>query len=930
MAQFDSNTELVRSGQSNMIQRNMSEQARSNALSEWIAEQRKKRQEEQTAQQEQWNNIVDLGPAPEPEQEEEQPFVPPSYEEPEEETTPIIQPPVQQTTELHPDREYHEWTPPETEQSSAPLVVPRTREDQTKTNVPTPATPAETYNEWEEFLNQQELDQETDDQVSRTLEPQDQSVLGNGYVQPVAAGNMTAPAHRQYRASDVESQWFGQNENTALSDENIESMVQDVNTHNAQFAQVDPATGLLYDPEVEAYYIPNGSGGYNFLTTDTLENTLNYMNNLGMIIDDPRERIIAASNLAETGNIPESMLYRHNAEKLDDYDMRGREAVMGQNTRDRIARASGYDNYDEMIYDLIGKSEQQILVENNPTYRFWDTLMGLGATPAYGEDVSGETPQTTTQNARPEVDINALAEARRNNYDVQQPTNSYDRYNETYGPNNEEWETFVRMYEDRGYSREQAMEMATAEVYNPEIEYHPDREYYGFTPTVNSPETETGPGVWEPIGNASQEIVSDYDRAIEDAAGAIGAFIINNSGQSAELARQNAIAEMMFADGISPDRIMMNDPLWNRYEERFNEMYPNGIEVANSTITPEYFTEKADRKINEFGTSIEEALEPAIESASHEIGRQNEAVEEAEKLGIEAGSKEFYDFVDNYQTIADRNEEENLRRARERQTQDLIDSLVETGVPERQAERMVENPEKYGWNYETGRPTLLKPNEQALQQSYWDNIVDSYGWNKTPGQRLMDNYMQMDAPAETPDGLNTAAQALFTDGLTKDQKLHLFDKGGTFFSPDSGVIIRPEFADLIATDPAHAAGSKATDLIQTVNLTDEQYYKMFQAFLDANPIIKQMYDQGILTYDDIANNFFKNVAYGAGTGSGTGSGTYGYGGYAPRYYGGGGGYGYGYSGGSSRKSTGWIDQSQAVAKKQQEQRINNIMKNWTF
>ena len=254
--------------------------------------------------------------------------------------------------------------------------------------------------------------------------------------------------------------------------------------------------------------------------------------------------------------------------------------------------------------------------------------------------------------------------------------------------------------------------------------------------------------------------------------------------------------------------------------------------------------------------------------------------------------------------------------AQPRRTQDLADNLVEQfGYSPERAMQMAENPE--GWNFETGRPKMQ------------GNGSPRMSWEDTIGRdRFMDDLMLMNAPGFDENGNpNTAAQALFSDNISTEDKLHLFDKGGNFFSPNSGVNISEAFANLVANDPAHASGTNNPNLKQMIYTTEEEFAKMFSDFLDANPLIASMYDAGILTLDDIKNNFFKEVNFGSGAGSPKPyySGGYGYSG------GGGGGYGYPYGGGSkSSKANTWINQSQATVKKQQEQRINNIMKNWSF
>lgn len=111
--------------------------------------------------------------------------------------------------------------------------------------------------------------------------------------------------------------------------------------------------------------------------------------------------------------------------------------------------------------------------------------------------------------------------------------------------------------------------------------------------------------------------------------------------------------------------------------------------------------------------------------------------------------------------------------------------------------------------------------------------------------------------------------------------------------------------------------------VQYIDATAEEYQAAIEALIKANPALMEMLDNDIITIDDVMNHFFKGLRVkGAGSGTGSGSG-YGYGGYGYRGYGGGRGYG-GYGGYSSPY------RPNDTARNQEEQRINNIMKNWTF
>lgn len=121
---------------------------------------------------------------------------------------------------------------------------------------------------------------------------------------------------------------------------------------------------------------------------------------------------------------------------------------------------------------------------------------------------------------------------------------------------------------------------------------------------------------------------------------------------------------------------------------------------------------------------------------------------------------------------------------------------------------------------------------------------------------------------------------------------------------------------------------------ETTGLTDEQYERLAQMFLNRMPAIQNLIDRGVLSERDVANFFFKAPSgSGSGSGSGTGTGS----GYSRRSYSGYGGYGgYGYSrggysnGGYNYGGNNRTAQSNPSATTQRQNRVYNIMKNWSF
>ena len=186
---------------------------------------------------------------------------------------------------------------------------------------------------------------------------------------------------------------------------------------------------------------------------------------------------------------------------------------------------------------------------------------------------------------------------------------------------------------------------------------------------------------------------------------------------------------------------------------------------------------------------------------------------------------------------------------------------------------------------------------------------------------------------ENPSSWNTALQAAMNGSLTKDQILHFYD------SKDSDLVIPEETAKYLASDSTHALqqlflnNGQNIDRLETVSGTSEEYRKAMEAFLEANPALKLMVDNNVLSLDDIQMNFFRNVEFddeenakknGYGSYSRSGYSRRGGGGGGRGGGGGGGGYSYGSSYGNSGNSSG------ATTKSQSDTRIHNIMKNWTF
>ncbi len=127
---------------------------------------------------------------------------------------------------------------------------------------------------------------------------------------------------------------------------------------------------------------------------------------------------------------------------------------------------------------------------------------------------------------------------------------------------------------------------------------------------------------------------------------------------------------------------------------------------------------------------------------------------------------------------------------------------------------------------------------------------------------------------------------------------------------------------------------------ESTGLTEAQYERLAQLFLNKMPAIQNLIDRGVLSERDVANFFFKapsgsgSGSGGSGSGSGSGSGYSSRGGYTPysytpRSYGSGGS---GYSGGyyNNNPIRNGSGNSTPSTASQRQNRVYNIMKNWSF
>lgn len=405
-------------------------------------------------------------------------------------------------------------------------------------------------------------------------------------------------------------------------------------------------------------------------------------------------------------------------------------------------------------------------------------------------------------------------------------------------------------------------------------------------------------------------------------------------------------------------------------EDALYEQYYEGLE--NGTIQREQplvtsndvrdWMDQADADVKDWldqaGSDIEDFLTPS-EEAQAKYDEYEQATETVRDAGLQEGTPEFYNAVEDLleseppaptgfeayaERVADREYNPGSRDSSayySSSRDNAIADVMNTGVNGSVAANIVDNPADYTYDETTGRWTRATPDRTPYnsREELLEQYPDEYYRDPVSGriikrngmrshdyidpERLMDDLMLMNAPGlmnEAGD-FNTAAQALFMDELTPEQKLHLFDRNGSFFNEGSGVNVDMGdlYADLVANDTMHAR--RNPELSDTITVTPDQYETMINEFLDKNPLIKAMVDLGQVTLDQVAENFFKNVQVGQKKGGGT---KYGSGSYRGGY--GGGGYRGGYGGG---RSYGGYQQNPTAAN-QTTQRINNIMKNWSF
>lgn len=430
-------------------------------------------------------------------------------------------------------------------------------------------------------------------------------------------------------------------------------------------------------------------------------------------------------------------------------------------------------------------------------------------------------------------------------------------------------------------------------------------------------------------------------------------------GNRERLERARALAEQIQADDlIDTERPEITGQQVNDWatQTMTDALYP----LQNLVEYP--FSSNDNEADNAYNTAEEKAMD-AVESGD-----------------VELGSKEYYDLIDQY--VAEENSQ-----TLESRLADIMESGNDYGYEQALANGLVEGtPEFDQFIAERAENASAKndrsqgifdfvnqgytPAQAAYLYDHMDEngeisqeVYDAVNANPYIGETRPDQDYVWEAPAIVDGKNNDSLDAIlrkeqgfwidpatygFTEGTdayevtmqgNAERALSLFDQGanGSF----EGVTIPDSVKDYLATSKAGALGmldqryideetgeikdSSNPRNVEYINATEEDYQKAIEDFIEANPQLAEMIGEGIITVDDIMRHFFKGlkVSGANGTSGGYGGG-YGYG-YGRYYggYGGGGWGGYGGWGGSSYTPN-------VQAKNQEEQRINNIMKNWSF
>ena len=336
--------------------------------------------------------------------------------------------------------------------------------------------------------------------------------------------------------------------------------------------------------------------------------------------------------------------------------------------------------------------------------------------------------------------------------------------------------------------------------------------------------------------------------------------------------------------------------------DNYFDIDPTEVTVGDTTVS--YFDENGDYHVIPLASEKGQEIQKYVD-AMGDYG----SIEANYAKAIEAIGE--YNANNNYLTVGTTDNPINA--------DELINTIADLKV----------NPTYAGWTDEQIRAEAVRIIQARFDQtngkpfSWSEDLpliegVPFYNTETGTGNALYDSIMN--------DGRTVSGFSSQEDITYQDSILHYFDNpeysnGGGLPTENGagfrGVVIPESCQDIVATSKYGALDARNGDKIETVVMSDEKYTEAVLDFIEANPQIEAMLEAGKLTLDGIIAHFFKlNTAKPSG-----GSSYRGYGG----YYRGGGGGGYRSYGGSSGGSS-----NSAGSTTQNQQRVYNIMKNWSF
>lgn len=336
--------------------------------------------------------------------------------------------------------------------------------------------------------------------------------------------------------------------------------------------------------------------------------------------------------------------------------------------------------------------------------------------------------------------------------------------------------------------------------------------------------------------------------------------IINagNSSRAADDWVNSHIPENATWDTIDQIR----DNLYTQYYDGIE----NGTIAEGTPVTPKDVTDWINNNL-------------VVDENTQQLYDQYEAATKvADNAGLEPGSPEYYNYVNNY---LDREGTPGNQRYVP-QTGSTTGST--TGGTTSGTTPTTTQPAT--GNQTGGTPAPQNPAPQTpAPSSTPQTTAPSTTPSSTAAPQTTGSQGGNTSPYDNPNRYNPDSSAYYNRKFDDIMLADIFKKDPETENPKtvSGeaarkllatpVTIDPAFADLIASDFAY---SSRTPLTQQVELTDDQYRDMILDFGKTNPAIAEMVENGQLSFADMVNLYFKDVVApgtGASSSSGKGSGS---------------------------------------------------------